>query len=175
MARIQRRIRTIKERVRSYVSHHLPFPLSTLGLTFLVLFCVSRLNFQCTAARPKGPSPRQAFTGRPSDAQIDFRCAFGDYVQAAAPSTSNSLASRTDDCICLLPTGNRTGSVKMLSLATGKVMTRDTFTILPIPSSAIQRLNQLARADGRGADEPSRLASRFLHDNSAAPTLGHRG
>lgn len=59
----------------------------------------------------------------------------------------------------------------MLSLATWKVVTCDTFTILPMPSSAIQRLNQLARANGREGDEPSRLTSRFPHDHSVAPTL----
>lgn len=176
VARIERRIRTIKERVRSFVSHHLPFPLSTIGLTMLVLFCVSRLNFQCTSSRPHGPSPRQAFTGRPTDAALDFRCSFGDYVQATTPITNNSLAARTDDCITLLPTGNRTGSVKMLSLATGKIITRDHFQILPIPSSAIARLNALARADNRGLDEAARLTSRFTHHSaqtiSPSPDIG---
>ena len=165
VARVERRIRTVKERIRSYVSHHLPFAASTLILTMCALFCVSRLNFQNTAARPNGPSPRQAFTGRPADAAIDFRVGFGDYLLATVPVTSNNLTARTEDCIAVLPTGNRSGSVKMLSLATGRIVTRNTFKVLPIPQSAILRLNQLATLDGRGHNETARMASRYLSDH----------
>jgi hypothetical protein len=49
----------------------------------------------------------------------------------------------------MLPTGNRTGSVQILSLASGKLVTRDNFKILPMPASVIQRLNEMARKDGR--------------------------
>ena len=45
VARIERKIQTVKERVRAHMSHQLPFTLTTLGVAMLVLFCVSRLNF----------------------------------------------------------------------------------------------------------------------------------
>lgn len=147
--RVERKIQTVKERVRSYVSYHLPFTLSTLGIIFLVMYCVSRLNYQISGTRPQGPSPREMFVGRPTDAMRDFRCCFGEYVQATMPTTDNSMRARTEGCIVLLPTGNRTGSVKMLCLRSGKVVTRDNFTILPMPEEAIQRMNELAMLDGR--------------------------
>ena len=56
------------------------------------------------------------------------------------------MKGRTDDCVVMLPLGNRTG---MLSLATGKLVNRDQFRILPMPLSVIQRLNELAKKDGR--------------------------
>ena len=49
----------------------------------------------------------------------------------------------------MLPLGNRTGTVRMLSLSTGRLVNRDQFRILPMPEAVIKRLNELALADGR--------------------------
>ena len=49
----------------------------------------------------------------------------------------------------MLPLGNRTGTMKMLSLNTGQLVNRDQFKILPMPLSVIQRMNELALKDGR--------------------------
>ena len=46
VARVERRIRVIKERVRAHVAHHLPFTLSTVGITMCVLYVESRLNYE---------------------------------------------------------------------------------------------------------------------------------
>ena len=46
VARIERKIQTVKERVFAYKSHELPFTLTTLRIAMLVLFCVSRLNYK---------------------------------------------------------------------------------------------------------------------------------
>ena len=45
VARIERKIQTVKERLRAYISHQLPFTLTYLGVAMLVLFCVSRLKY----------------------------------------------------------------------------------------------------------------------------------
>ena len=147
VARVERRIQVVKERMRTHI-HHLPFALSLLALSMLALYCVSRLNYEPSSTRDWGASPRELFLGRKADAKRDFRCAFGDYVQSTVPETDNSMKARTEDCIALLPTGNRTGSVRMLSLATGKIVTRDQFRILPMSVSVIQILNRMAAVDG---------------------------
>ena len=149
VARVERRIRVVKERVRAHVAYHLPFTLSTVGISMCILYVVSRLNYEPAGVREWGPSPREAFTGRKPDGKKDFRCSFGDYAQCTLPNTDSSMKSRTDDCVVMLPLGNRTGTVRMLSLATGKLVNRDQFRILPMPLSVIQRLNELARKDGR--------------------------
>ena len=46
VARIERRIRVIKERLRAHVSHHLPFKLSGVDIVICVLYVVSRLNYE---------------------------------------------------------------------------------------------------------------------------------
>ena len=149
VARIERKIRIVKERVRCHVAYHLPFVLSTVGIAMLVLYCISRLNYEPTGLREWGPSPREAFIGRKPDGKRDFRCSFGDYAQCTVTNTDASMESRTEDCVVMLPLGNRTGSVRMLSLKTGRLVNRDQFRILPMPESVIKRLNELALADGR--------------------------
>ena len=67
VARIERRIRVIKERVRAHVSHHLPFTLSTVGIVMCVLYCISRLDYEPAGLREYGPSPREALIGRKLD------------------------------------------------------------------------------------------------------------
>ena len=149
VARIERKIQTVKERVRAHMSHQLPFTLTTLGVAMLVLFCVSRLNFQVSGTGNRLESPRVAFSGRQVDASLDFRAAFGEYAQCTVPNTDNTMSARTEDCIVMLPVGSRRGSVKMLSVKTGKLVTRDQFKLLPMPSTVIVRLNEMAAKEGR--------------------------
>ena len=149
VARIERKIQTVKERVRAYMSHQLPFTLTTLGVAMLVLFCVSRLNYQTSGIGYRDESPRVSFSGRQVDQLLDFRVAFGEYAQCTVPNTDSTMNARTEDCIVMLPTGNRTGSVKMMSIRTGRLITRDQFKISPMPSTVIAKLNKMAAAEGR--------------------------
>ena len=149
VVRIVRRIRVIKERLRAHVSYHLPFILSSVGIAMCALYVISRLNYEPAGEREWGPSPREAFIGRKPDGKRDFRCSFGDYVQCIVPNTDATLKSRTKDCVAMLPLKNRTGTVRMLLLATGKLVNRDQFVVMPMPESVIKRLNELALADGR--------------------------
>ena len=149
VARIERRIQMVKERARAHICGRLPFTLTELGNTYLALYCVSRINCQQSGSRPGGLSPRELFSGRRVDGTLDFRAAFGDYAVYTVPNTDNTMTSRTDDCIVMLPTHSRTGSFKMLSLATGKVVTRDQFKILPMPQSVIATLNAMAVREGK--------------------------
>ena len=123
--------------------------MSTVGIAMCVMYCVSRLNYEPAGLRKWGPSPREAFIGRKPDGKRDFRCSFGDYAQCTVPNTDAGLKGRTEDCVVMPPLGNRTGSVRMLSLSTVRLVNRDQFQILPMPESVIKRLNELALADGR--------------------------
>ena len=94
VARVERRIRVIKERLRSSVAYHLPFALSSMGIAMCILYCVSRLNYEPAGVRDSGPSPREAFIGRKADGKRDFGCSFGDYAQCTVPTTDNTLKGR---------------------------------------------------------------------------------
>jgi hypothetical protein len=146
---IERRIRMVKERVRAHIAHKLHFTLTRVGIAMLVLFCVSRINFQFSSTRSDGASPRELFCGRRVDGNLDFRVGFGDYVQATVPNTNNTTEPRTEDCIVMLPSGNLTGSVTMMKLVNMQLVKRDQFVILPITASAIKQMNDSALKEGR--------------------------
>ena len=63
-------------------------------------------------------------------------------------TTDNSLKARTEGCIALLSTGNPTGIVLMLHLATNRVVTRDQFKVLPMPDLVVEYLTATARKEG---------------------------
>ena len=98
VARVERRIRIIKERLRAHVSYHLPFTLSSVGIVMCVLYVVSRLNYEPFGEREWGPSPREVFIGRKPDGKRDFRCSFGDYVQCTVPNTEYSKITHRRLC-----------------------------------------------------------------------------
>jgi Reverse transcriptase (RNA-dependent DNA polymerase) len=160
VARIERNIQMIKERARCHMTGRLPFTLTALGISMLILYCVSRLNYQKSGVT--GGGPREDFSGRRVDGSKDLnhrnytfalynvlRAAFGDYVVCTVPETKNNMESRVRDGYVVLPTGNRTGSVKVYNIAIQKIITRDQFKICPMPESVIQCLNSQALAEGR--------------------------
>jgi hypothetical protein len=146
VARIERKIQMIKERVRADVTGRLPFTLTALGITMLVLYCVSRLNYQKSGVT--GGCPREDFSGRRVNGSRDFRAVFGDYVVCTVPDSKNTMESRVTDGYVVLPTGNRTGYIKVYNIATKKIVTRDQFKICPMPDSVIRCLNDQAVAEG---------------------------
>ena len=54
VTRIERRIRMIKERIRSHIAGRLPFALTISGLSMLALYCISRINYQHSGSKPGG-------------------------------------------------------------------------------------------------------------------------
>lgn len=140
---IERKIEEVKERARG-IKNTLPWLLALTLIPWLIFYCVSRINLVPHKTGISNISPAEAFSGRKIDYKIDLRCSFGDYAEVHDPYADNTLKPRTQAGIALLPTGNRTGSVKFLSLLTGKVVTRDHFTLLPTPDSVIAHMNKVA-------------------------------
>lgn len=147
---VERMNRTIKERVRSILAS-LPYSLPHAMLPYAVLYAVRCINMAPTKGRKDRVSPREAFIGRKSSAKLDCRISFGDYVQIPIVSTvvRNNLDPRTVGAIAVLPIGNRQGSVRFISLATLKPVTRDHWTALPTPAEVCNYLTSLARSRGR--------------------------
>ena len=80
----------------------------------------------------------------------DLKIEFGQYVQAKVPNTiSNSMSARTEGCIALLPKDNATGSVTFLNLSSLQEVTRDQWTVLPVPDIVIQRMKDMAEKQSR--------------------------
>ena len=126
----ERRICTLKERVRS-LRHSLPYTkLPPIMLTHMVLYCTKLLNY----FPPKNSisdtiSPRTLLTGSTLNYKKDFSLPFGAYCQVhedAAPR--NSMIARTKAAICLGPTQNLQGGHHFMALDTGRVISRYSWT-----------------------------------------------
>ena len=78
--------------MRAHVTS-LPFTLTKLLLTFLVLFCVSRLNLLPSSNSLDKVSPHEQFTGLKLDFARDLRCGFGDYVQYRSEYGQHNVAA----------------------------------------------------------------------------------
>ena len=144
---IERHIRTVKERIRS-VYATLPFPtLPKIMLIELAKFATFWLNSLPTQNHELSTtmSARELVTGETLDFNRHCRFEFGEYVQCHEEH-DNTMAPRTVGALALRPTGNRQGSYYFLSLESGRVITRNHATKLPMPKEVIQRVAQLAAA-----------------------------
>ena len=73
----------------------------------------------------------------------------------------------------MLPTGNRTGSVKMLNLATMKIVSRDNFKIQPMPESVIRILNGVVSKEGRSLNKQSDVFTEiYMHSVDSVTRMG---
>ena len=139
---LDRRIRTAKERNRATRSG-VPFKLFGALLVYSVLNSIRCINLFPCAGSPNCP-PRELFSGMKTDVKRDFPIAFGDYCLCYDTSNAfiNSSRPRMEECIALIPTGNRDGDVTFLNLRTGRIITRNRFDVLPTPDSVITHINR---------------------------------
>jgi hypothetical protein len=143
---VERSIRTIKERIRA-CAHGLPFRrLPTLMITHIVSDAVRCLNmFPAVEGVSQTLSPNSLVTGARAPDYNNFRLEFGSYVQLFDDSSpTNTIRSRTHGAIALTPTGNSQGDYFFLSLSSGARVSRHRWIALPIPDTAIARVEALA-------------------------------
>ena len=83
---------------------------------------------------------------------------FGMYYQVHEfDEPQNSMAAKTQGAICLGGKGNVQGGHFFLSLNTGHVVTRYSYTILPMPQWVIDRVNVLGEGQPVGISFHNRL------------------
>ena len=143
---IERSIRTVKERLRS-CAHGLPFKrLPRLMVAHMVADTMRCLNqFPWPNGISDTLSPDAIVTGTTVPDYNRMRIEFGAYVQLFEDNTpSNTLKSRSIGAIALSPTGNAQGDYFFMSLATGKRLSRASWTELPMTDTAIARVEAIA-------------------------------
>jgi hypothetical protein len=142
---VERFIRTVKERAHC-MYNSVPFQqFPILMLKEMVTACVFWLNmFPPHDGVSSTLSPRALMTGFNLDYNKHCRLEFGSYVQTHEEH-DNSLQLRTTGAIALRPTGNRQGGYYFMSLTTGRKLTRNCWTALPVPQDVIDRVNTLGR------------------------------
>ena len=144
---IERIIRFLKEKTRS-IHHSLPFQrVPALMLIRMVLHSVQFMNCFPWKGGLKHYPPSAIMTGAKLHmSQLQLK--FGSYCQVAEDVTPrNSLAARTRGAISMGPSGNLSGEQRFLALDTDKLIVRNCWKELPMPSAVIDRVNVLGRAE----------------------------
>ena len=148
--RAERNHRTIKERVRA-TYYRLPFKhLPRIMVKYLVMESTKKLNFFPNKnGVSKHYSPRMIVHKENIDYNKQCVHVFGEYVLAhEEPIHKNTNAPRALDCIYLRPMHNAQGGHELLHLLTNKVIMRRKVTKIPITTSIIDQVHELARLDG---------------------------
>jgi len=141
---VDRQIRVIKERARGVVQtlpfSNMPKKMFVAMINYVVLW----LNLLPKTGQDN--SPRDIILG---EEKINYKTMcqllFGAYAQVHDDlDITNTMESRITGAINLGPTGNLQGTHRFLSLKTGELIVQRKWTELPVPSDAIDRLEELA-------------------------------
>jgi hypothetical protein len=149
---VERQIRTIKERTRC-VYNTVPFKrMPSRMVVEMVHASVFWLNmFPASDGVSDVLSPRGIIVGLKLDYNKHCQLEFGSYVQVHEEH-DNSMESRTTGAIALRPTGNAQGGYYFLSLTSGRRLSRNRWTTLPMPQDVIDRVHVLARRSNANRD-----------------------
>ena len=155
--KVERKIRTVKERVRGTINS-LPFALTAKLEMWLVIAVTFAINLIPTKNANGLISPREKLFGYAIDVNTELKHGFGDYVQVFEKS-DNSTDPRTRGAIALTPTGSTDGTWWYMPLDTlgphGKAVRRSRATSLPMPVEVIARLER--EADKRPSKRKSKI------------------
>jgi len=144
----ERKIRTVKERIRGYLNT-LPYLTDEVLEEWLCKYVVHYLNWTPTTNAMDGRSPLERLSGRTIDASTDLKFEFGEYVQLGDGETSNSMEERTRGALALMPAGNRDGSWYFLVLKSWRKVRRNKAVALPMPDEVIEYIDTKARMSSR--------------------------
>jgi hypothetical protein len=130
---VERYIRTIKERTRC-IHNSLPYQkMPVRMIAEMVYTSVFWLNcFPAANGVSTTVSPRTTVTGQGIYYDRHCQLEFGSYVQTHEQH-DNTMAPRTTGAIALRPTGNAQGGYYFMSLTTGRRISRNQWTALPMP------------------------------------------
>ncbi len=140
---IKHNISSFKEKTCS-ICHFLPFEhIPALMLVHSVLHIMQFMN---SFPRKRGLKnhPSSAIMNGAQLHMSQLQLKFGSYCQVAEDMTPhNSLAACMCGAILMGPSGNLSGGQRFLALDTGKIIVRNFWKELPMPSAVINRVNVL--------------------------------
>jgi Reverse transcriptase (RNA-dependent DNA polymerase) len=146
---VERKIRTIKERVRG-ILNTVPFGISQTMEPWLVNYAVSRINLQPISSSGSELSPRERLYHRSIDARSDFKHGIFDYVQVHLDESDNAnyngMRERTSGALALMPVGNQEGAWYYLLLRNNAVVKKLKATRMPMPDEVISFINGMSES-----------------------------
>jgi len=147
----ERCIQTIGTKYRSRWST-LMFTMCNILQVGLIIWCIRCINFTPSKRMADMIPPVTAQKGRVVDIGRDFAIGFGEFCQTTAPKTVKSSSpevSRTEDAISLYPMDNAHGSVKFLNLTSMKMISREAYKEVPMPTTVVAYINSIALKEGK--------------------------
>jgi hypothetical protein len=145
VAEVERSIRTVKERVRCTVQG-LPFRrIPRLMMRAAVEGAHKALNqFPARDGVSDVMSPLTIMTGRPGPDYNDLKIEFGSFAHVFEENDpTNTNKTRSTGAIALNATGNAQGGFHFMSLTTGKRISRQQWTDLPMPNGVIEAVEAM--------------------------------
>ena len=167
VAGIERKTRTLKERVRARRSQMPYLKIPKIMTSDLVRDVVAWLNqFPTKSSLIPSMGARTLITGVQFDYHLHCRVEFGQYCEVHEDrDKKNSVeAERTTRAIAMKSSGNLQGGYRFLSLRTGRVLPRQHFTVCPITTQVIDRVHELATRDGVLSDEEELVQGSCLQE-----------
>jgi hypothetical protein len=176
----ERSIRTIKERVRCTVQG-LPYRrIPKVMMRAVVEGAHKSLNqFPARNGASDELSPLTIMTGTPSPDYHDFKIELGAYAHVFEDNNpTNTNKTRSTGAIALTQTGNAQGGYYFMSLTTGKRLSRQQWTALPIPDGVIATVEAMAEAEeqplmGNGGPEFEWSQGIPILDEDHVPIMVH--
>ncbi len=160
--RTERRIRVVKERMRTIVNA-LPFRMARRFVQYLAFFIASRLGLIPRITDGSRICPRERFTGQKIVFTKELSLCFGDAVMIySKPDVPNSMEERCFSAMALYPCNNDQGAWKFYKFSTGAIVSSSKWVKCPMQDVQIQLLNAMADEDGveigRGRKPRQRMA-----------------
>jgi len=156
---VERSVRTMKENSRAGL-HGIPYKQVPKAMVKGLLKYATILLNAFPSTKPgisDTLSPRNIVQGLLNLNFANLKYEFGEYGELSKDSTvTNTQAGRTKGALALYPRGQH-GSWAFLSLSTGKEVHGRTFTPLPITDEVIERVAELAAAQGQQVIHDGRL------------------
>jgi hypothetical protein len=180
VAKAERSIRTIKERVRCIVQGLPCRRLPKVIMRAIVEGANKSLNlFPAKDIASNDLGPLTIMTGAPSPDYHDFKLELGAHVHVFEDNNpTNTNKTRSTGAIALTPTGNAQGGHHFMSLTTGKKLSRQQWTEPPIPDGAITTVEAMAEAKeqsimGNGGPAFEWSQGVPILDENVAPVVAH--
>ena len=121
----------------------------TVGCVMYVLKQVNHLPSRSGLSQDL--SPATLITGEPTPSYKEItKLKFGDYVQTKYGKTTSDSAARTVGAIALYPSDNTSGGWFFMSLLSGKILHRYSWTKMEITEDVIHRITSTAQNEGQG-------------------------
>jgi hypothetical protein len=152
--KVERLIRTIKERIRVILAS-LAYKMPSVWLDDLVQYVCYKLNSLPTKGNAENKPPRMMIFGQEINYLTHSKGAFGDIVTTKERNDKsyNSVEPRGRRGIIISHPQNSNGGVKVFMIDNGEILLRDNMIVTPADDTVLSKIEELANTGCVKCDE----------------------